>query len=183
MYIPDKVFLTRGMGVSKDKLASFEMALRNARISQLNLVNVSSIFPPNCKQVPRYRGVKLLEPGQIVHCVMSRNETNEPYRRIAASVGVAIPRDKSKYGYISEHHCFGQKAKEAGDYAEDIAACMLATILDVPFDPEKSYDERKEIWKISDEIVHTDNVTQIALGDEKGRWTTVVAAAVFIRTT
>lgn len=180
MYIPTKVFLTKGVGVSKDKLQSFEMALRDARISQFNLVNVSSIFPPQCKLVPRSDGIKLLKPGQIVHCVMSRNETDEPHRRIAAGVGLAVPRDKSKYGYISEHHCFGQKAKQAGDYAEDLAATMLATILGVPFDPDKSYDERKEIWKISNEIVLTDNVTQIALGDVKGRWTTVVAAVIFI---
>jgi arginine decarboxylase len=180
MYIPTRMFLTRGVGVDKDKLASFEMALRNAKISQFNLVSVSSIFPPNCKLIPRSKGVKLLQPGQIVHCVLSRTQTDEPYRRIASSVGLAVPRDKSKYGYISEHHSFGKKAQQAGDYAEDIAAYMLATILGVKFDSDKSYDEQKEIWKISGEIVHSDNVTQIALGDKNGKWTCVVAAAVFV---
>ena len=180
MYIPTKVFLTKGLGVSKDKLASFEMALRNARISQFNLVSVSSILPPHCKLIPRSKGIKLLKPGQIVHCVMSKASTSEPYRRIAASVGLAIPRDPNKYGYISEYHSFGKNAQQAGDYAEDAAAYMLATILGVPFDPDESWDERKEIWKISDEIVHTDSVTQTALGDVKGRWTTVVAAAVLV---
>lgn len=180
MYIPTKVFLTKGVGVSKDKLASFEMALRNARISQFNLVSVSSILPPNCKLIPRSRGIKLLKPGQIVHCVMSKTSTAEPYRRISASIGLAIPRDPNKYGYISEYHTYGMNARQAGDYAEDAAAYMLATILGLPFDPDKSWDERKEIWKISDEIVFTDSITQTALGDIKGRWTTVVAAAVLV---
>ena len=180
MYIPSRVFLTRGVGVEKEKLASFEMALRNAKISQFNLVSVSSILPPKCKLISRSKGVQLLNPGQIVHCVMSRNETDEPYRRIAASIGLAIPRDRTKYGYISEHHCFGKKAQQAGDYAEDIAAYMLATILGVEFDVDKSYDERKEIWKISNDIVLTDNVTQNAFGDKQGKWTTVIAAAVFV---
>jgi arginine decarboxylase len=67
----------------------------------------------------------------------------------------------------------------AGDYAEDLAAQMLATILGVPFDPDSSYDERKEIWKISDEIVRTSNITQTAVGDKAGLWTSVIAAAVF----
>ena len=57
---------------------------------------------------------------------------------------------------------------------------MLATILGVEFDPDSSYDEKKEIWKISGEIVKTTNITQSALGDRKGLWTTVIAAAVFI---
>lgn len=180
MYIPRKVFLTKGVGVAVDKLASFEMALRNARISPFNLVRCSSIFPPHCKLISRNEGLKLLKPGQIVHCVLSENSTDEPYRKISASIGLAIPKDPNRYGYISEHHSFGQTATQAGDYAEDIAAYMLATILGAPFDPDKSYDERKEIWKISDEIVQTRNITQTALGDVKGRWTTVIAAAIFI---
>jgi arginine decarboxylase len=110
---------------------------------------------------------------------MSENSTNEPNRLVAASAGVAIPKDSSRHGYISEHHSFGQKEALAGDYAEDLAAYMLATTLGVPFDPDKSYDEQKDVWKISDHIVKTINITQTAVGDKKGLWTTVVAAVVF----
>ena len=99
---------------------------------------------------------------------------------MASSIGVAIPSRKNQYGYLSEHHSFGEREQKAGDYAEDLAAEMLATILGVPFDPDKSYDENKEIWKISGEIVTTRNVTQTAIGNKDGLWTTVVAAAVFI---
>ena len=56
---------------------------------------------------------------------------------------------------------------------------MLATSLGVDFDPNVSYDERKDIWKLSDKIVQTRNITQSAIGDRDGLWTTVVAAAVF----
>jgi len=155
------------------------MALRNANIARFNLVRVSSIFPPHCKLVPKKDGLKRLEPGQIVFSVLSQNETCEPHRLIAASIGLAIPKDSSKYGYLSEHHSFGQKQLMAGEYAEDLAASMLATILDVKFDPDKSWDEKKEIWKISGQIVRTRNVTQTAVGDKDGLWTTVLAAAIF----
>ena len=178
--VPSRVFLTKGIGIAKEKLTSFEMALRNAGISALNLVQVSSIFPPECKLVKKHAGLVRLEPGQIVHCVLSKNATNEPYRQISASIGLAIPADSSKYGYISEHHSFGETGIKSGDYVEDLAASMLATILDVPFDPDKSYDERKELWRISNQIVHTRNVTQTAKGDRYGKWTTVLAAAVFV---
>ncbi len=178
--IPKKLFLTKGVGRHKDKLTSFEQALRNAGIAHLNLVRVSSIFPPGCKLISREQGLKLLSPGEIVYVVLSENSTQEPHRLIAASVGVAIPKDPSQYGYLSEYHSFGETDQKAGDYAEDLAASMLATILGVEFDPDASYDTKREIWKISGKIVRTTNVTQSAIGDKRGLWTTVIAGAVFI---
>ena len=178
--IPEKVFLTKGVGKHKEKLSSFELALRSARIERFNLVNVSSIFPPGCKLITKSSGLRVLEDGEIVFTVMSRNSTNEPNRLISASVGLAIPVDKSQYGYLSEHYAFGQTEKKAGDYAEDLAAMMLAMTLGIDFDVDKSYDEKKETWKMSGKIVRTTNVTQSAQGDKNGLWTSVVAAAIFI---
>lgn len=178
-FVAKKIFLTAGVGKHREKLASFEMALRAAGIAEYNLVRVSSIFPPYAKLISRAEGRKLLKPGQILYVVMSENATNEPHRLVAASVGVAVPKDRSQYGYLSEHHSFGQTDNKAGDYAEDLAASMLATVLGVDFDPNTSYDERKDVWRLSDEIVATRNITQSAVGDRDGLWTSVVAAAVF----
>ncbi len=177
--VPKSAFVTKGVGKHKEKLTSFEMALRDARIAEFNLVKVSSIFPAKCKLISTSGGLKLLKPGQVVYVVMSENATDEPNRLVAASVGMAIPKDPNRYGYLSEHHSFGQNDTLAGEYAEDLAAYMLATILDAPFDPDKSYDEQKDIWKISGHTVKTRNVTQSAVGDKNGLWTTVVAAIVF----
>lgn len=179
-YVPSKVFLTKGVGRHREKLQSFEMALRHARIAQFNLVRVSSIFPPACRVIARNEGVLRLHPGQVVHCVLSDVATNEPHRLIAASVGLSVPKNSEYHGYLSEHHAFGQNEKQAGDYAEDLAAEMLATILGVPFDPEKSWNERKGQWTISGEIVKTMNTTQSAVGDRHGLWTTVLAGAIFV---
>src|SRR5580692_12377879 len=178
--IGDAIFLTKGVGRHSEKLTSFELALRDARIAEFTLVRVSSIFPPGCKVIPIQDGLKTLRAGQVVYAVMYDNATNEPHRLVAASVGLAIPANKDQYGYLSEHKSFGETDQRAGDYAEDLAATMLATILGVDFDPDTSYDERKDIWKVSDKIVTTRNVTQSAIGDRDGLWTTVVAAAVFV---
>ncbi len=175
-----KVFLTKGVGKDKEKLTSFERALRNAGIAQFNIVSISSIFPPKCKLISKDAGLSQLTPGQIIYAVISRNSTNEPHRLITASVGIAIPKDKNQYGYLSAHEGFGETDDKAGDYAEDLAATMLATILGVEFDPDSSYDEKKEIWKVSESIVKTTNITQSAIGDKNGLWTSVIAAAVFI---
>ena len=177
--VPSKLFLTKGVGVHKNQLASFEMALRQAGVEHCNLVLVSSIFPPGCKKVSKEEGVKLLKAGQVVFAAYDRNATNEPNRLIAASVGVAIPADPTQYGYLSENHSWGEDAPKAGDYAEDLAASMLATTLDVEFDPNQAWDEREQIYKMSGKIVNSLNVTQSAIGNKDGLWTTVFAAAVF----
>ncbi len=174
------MFLTKGVGKHKDELESFELALRDAGIHACNLVRVSSIFPPRCKLIPRKEGLLELVPGQICFLVLSRISTNEPNRLVVASIGLAIPQERSIYGYLSEHESYGQTAEKAGDYAEDLAASMLASTLGLPFSAEQSWDERKQLWKISGEIVKTTNITQSAEGDKNGLWTTVVAGAVHI---
>jgi len=178
LYVPKKVFFTKGVGIHKDELRSFELALRDAKIEKCNLVQVSSILPPKCKIISVNEGLKQLLPGMITYVVLSRCSSNEPHRLIAASVGCAIPTDKNAYGYLSEHHAYGQNDKVAGDYAEDLAAAMLASTLGIEFDEDKSWDEKKEVYRISDKIVKTTNITQTAV--VRNNYTTVVAAAVFL---
>ena len=180
MFTPTKIFFSKGVGHHKDYLQSFELALRDAGIEKCNIVNVSSIYPPGCKRIPKDEGIKQLSAGQITFCVMARNATNEPNRLIAASIGVAQPADDTVYGYLSEHHPYGETDERAGDYAEDLAASMLATTLGVQFDPNTAWDEREKMFKMSGKIVRTFNVTQSAEGDKNGLWTSVVAVAVLL---
>lgn len=181
MYVPRYMLFTKGVGVHKENLASFELALRDARIAHLNLVKVSSIFPPHCRIVDIDTGLSHLEPGEITHCVLAEQRDNEPGRRIVASIGLALPAESGRYGYLSEHHAFGQTELEAGEYAEDLAASMLATTLGIEFDPDKDYDERREVYRMSGKIVESQNISQAAIGAEGNLWTTVLTAAVFVK--
>ena len=161
-YVPRAMFLTKGVGRHRENLTSFELALRDAGIASFNLVSVSSIFPPHCKLLPRSRGLNKLTDGEIVYCVMSRASTDEPQRLIGCSIGVAIPAQTDTFGYLSEHHAFGQNAKKAADYAEDLAATMLGSTLGLDIDLDKAWDERKEEWKIAGHIFKSTNITQTA---------------------
>jgi len=155
------------------------MALRQAHIAQYNLVRVSSIWPPHCRMTSRAKGLQRLSPGQITFAVVAETATNEPSRRATASIGIAIPSNPDHYGYIAEHHAFGMRRTAAGDYAEDLAASMLATVLDVPFDPDQAWDQRKEQWKLSGKIVKTRNMSCTAEARDDGRWISVISAVVF----
>ena len=178
--VPTKFFITKGTGIHKNRLQSFEVALEDAGISQFNLVDVSSILPPGCKRVRKEVGLSFLEPGEIVFLVKSKNETDEPNRLIAASVGIAIPSGNKQYGYISEHHSFGETDTKAGDFAEDLAASMLASTLGMKFNPDDAWESRRQVFHVDGTIVYTSNVTQTTRGNKNGLWTTVVAAVIFI---
>jgi len=178
--IPKQFFLTKGVGKHKEQLQSFELALRDAGIQHCNLVTVSSIIPAGCRLIPRDKGRLLLSPGEITFVVLARNATNEPHRLVASAVGLAIPSTKSQHGYISEHHAHGQTEEDAGEYAEDLAATMLATTMGLEFDPAKAWSEREQLFKSSGLIIKTTNITQSATGDKNGLWTSTIAAAVFV---
>jgi arginine decarboxylase len=178
-FVPTKVFLTKGVGRHRYQLKSFEEALRKAGVAQQNLVQVSSILPPSCKVVPREEGLKKLIPGQIMYCVMARSDTNEHGRLIASSIGIAVPKDRTKWGYISEVHDYGKNQQEAADMAEDLAADMLGTTLGLEVDPNQAWSEKEQVYKASGLIIRTSNITQTARG-EKGLWTTTVAIAMLL---
>ena len=177
--VPKKMFLTRGVGQHKYQLKSFEDALRDAGVAQQNLVQVSSILPPHCKIISRKEGVEQLKPGAICFCVMARCDTNEHGRLIASSVGIAVPKNRKKWGYLSEVHGHGMNRKEAEDMSEDLAAGMLGTTLGIELDPDLAWSEKEQAYKSSGLFVKTTNITQTAKG-QKDLWTTTVALAVFL---
>ena len=180
MFVPTRIFFTKGVGVHKDRLASYELALRKAGIEKCNIVNVSSIFPPDCKQISKSDGLGQLLPGGITYCVMARNETKEPNRLVSAAIGLALPKGAEEYGYLSEHHAYGETQERTGEYAEDLAATMLATTLGIRFDADLAWQEREQIYKASGKIIRTQHTCQSAEGDKNGCWTTVIAVAVLL---
>ncbi len=177
--VPTKAFLTKGVGRHKYRLKSFEEALRVAGVAQQNLVQVSSILPPKCKMISREKGIDSLIPGEISFCVMARADTNEHGRLVASSIGVAVPKDSNKWGYLSEVHSHGMNMQQAGDMAEDLAAGMLGTTLGMELDPDKAWSEKEQAYKSSGLFIKTTNITQTAKGQES-LWTTTVAMAMFL---
>ena len=181
LLVPRKMFFTKGVGSHRFELRSFELALRDAGIEKCNLVQVSSILPPGCQAVSRNEGLKELIPGMLTFCVMARCSSDEQHRLIAASIGAAIPADPNAYGYLSEHHAYGETEKTAGAHAESLATAMLASTLGIEFDESKSWDESKKEFRIgTDKVVKTTNVTQSTVISTSGTYSTVIAVAVFI---
>jgi arginine decarboxylase len=178
--IPRNLFFTKGVGHHRNKLQSFELALRSAGIEMCNLVYVSSIFPPDCKIISRESGIEQLKPGQITFAVLAKEQTNEPNRQLSAAIGLARPKDSKQYGYISEHHGFGETMRKSADFAEDLAATMLASTMGIELDPDVAWDERKQVYKVGQRLFVTRSIAQSARGHKAGLWTTVISSIVFL---
>jgi len=179
-FIPKRMFFTKGVGYHRNELQSFELALRDAGVERCNIVTISSIFPPDCKIISREAGFKELRPGEITFTVLARNSTNEPNRLISAAVGLARPKNSNQYGYISEHHAFGETLRKSADFAEDLAATMLASTMGIELDPDVAWDERKQLYKVGKRLFVSRSMAQSARGHKEGLWTTVLACAVML---
>ncbi|MCL4344956.1 MAG: arginine decarboxylase, pyruvoyl-dependent [Candidatus Thermoplasmatota archaeon] len=176
--VPSKLFFTRGVGRGDTMLRSFEEALRDAGIAQFNIVSVSSIFPPGATVIERDDGLKHLSPGQILFTVLARNASNELNRMVSSAIGYAIPTDRSKWGYLSEHHSFGETEKKAGFFAEKLAAEMLASTMGEQ--DQLRWNPEREEYTLTDRILQTRNICSTAIVLKEEEWTTTVAAAVLI---
>ncbi len=176
--VPNKLFFTRGVGRGDTMLISFEEALRDAGIAQFNLVAVSSIFPPGAEMVSPEEGLKSLHSGQILFTVLARNASNEMNRMLSSAIGYAIPTDRSRWGYLSEHHSYGETEKKAGFFAEKLAAEMLASTTGQQ--NQLVWDQKKEEYKLSKVILQTRNICSTAVVLRENEWTTTIAAAVLI---
>ena len=71
------------------------------------------------------------------------------------------------YGYISEHHGYGMTREQSGDYAEDLAATMLASTLGIEFNSDAAWNERKRVYETSNLIIGSPSITAYAEGDAK----------------
>ncbi len=160
MILPQKLFLTKGKGYHKDKLLSFEMALRSAGIEKQNLVFVSSIFPPGCEILPKKEGLKLLKPGEITFCVMSKIQTKNPGELISSALAVSLPEDRKSYGYIYECSFSKKSKKETKNYAKNLSEELLKL---------KGILPKKTL-----------SVSESCRAKKGNVWTTIICAAVFV---
>jgi arginine decarboxylase len=177
--VPRAVFLTKGVGVHSERLNSFEEALREARISSLNLVTVSSIVPPHCHLLDIEEGLRRLSPGQLTFSVMSRADCSEEGRLISAAVAILLPEDPNDYGYISEFHGYGMEAEEVEDWVCDQAAELYASAKGLKINWKRAWSPEDEKYTLEERSFSPKYVVSMARG-KKGKWVTTVAAAVFI---
>ena len=104
--VPKRIFFTKGVGKHKERLTSFELALRDAGIAAQNLVRVSSIFPPQCKLISRAQGLPYLDPGEVVFLagfLLIQRIVHSPFGQVLKAIRENEPRAVS-LGYDADRY-------------------------------------------------------------------------------
>lgn len=178
--VPKKVFFVKGKGYHKYKSNSFKEALKDAEIEKFNLLEVSSILPPNCIEIDKKSGLQKLKTGKLVYSVISKISSNKSNLPVSSSIGVAKPTNKERHGYLSEHHSVGMNPQKVGKFAENLAIEMLVTSSRPSNDLEGNYNFNKGDYRWNEEIRESKNITESAFVRKEGEWLTTIAAAIFI---
>lgn len=135
-HVPDIYFPTAGNAAGTTELNAFDHALLDAGIGDTNLVKMSSIVPPSCKKVDKFR----LPFGSLVPVAYAAMTSSREGEWIAAAVACAIPEDPSLAGLIMEHHGTGR--------AEEIEAQVREMAMEGMAHRERAY---KRIISVSAE--------------------------------
>ncbi len=96
--IPELYFIGAAAAEGEHPLTAFDAALLKIGIGDCNLVRVSSILPPGCRQAPDDFH---LPDGALVPTVYGMASSTRPGERVAAAVGLGFSTEG--LGVIMEH--------------------------------------------------------------------------------
>jgi arginine decarboxylase len=96
---PNVFKLVKGFGEGRMPLNAFDKALLDAGVGDTNLVRMSSIVPPSCKQVTEL----VLPKGGLIPIAYATISSTTPGEIISGAIAVGIPVDPSEPGVIMEH--------------------------------------------------------------------------------
>jgi arginine decarboxylase len=86
-------------------LNAFDGALLNAGIGNTNLIKITSIIPPHCKEIQPIT----LPQGTIVPTAYASISSDIPGEIISAAVAIALPQDEDQAGLIMEYSAQGDR--------------------------------------------------------------------------
>lgn len=156
MIIYRSYYVVKGLGQSNiSKINAFDSALISASIGEANLVPVSSILPSGCL---RKNGIPKIEIGEVVFCVMARQDGIKG-EKISAGLAHVLVRNRKnqKFGLVMEHH---------GKYKKEQLIRKLRKMI-----TEMAYVRSLSVEDISLDVSHIDSI--------KTKYASVVVACVF----
>jgi len=98
-----KCCISKGIGVSRKGLPSFDKALLNAGVGNYNLVRLSSILPAKHEWVSVEELPSQYPEGSLLPTAYSTITSDILGDTIVSTIGVGIPKDPSKVGVIMEY--------------------------------------------------------------------------------
>jgi arginine decarboxylase len=179
--IPTRFFFVKGVGTHEKDMRAFEEALRDAGVHMCNLVKISSVIPPGCKRISTEEGKRRLRPGSVIHAVIAESQTNEPGQLVGAAIGMAQPKGRERFGYLTEvESAIGREAEDLQQDVEEMALENLVTEMGFKFDGDKIMRRGKKNYDIRGNKIAVDSIVETARGEEGNKYTVVFVAAIML---
>ncbi|MFA5026147.1 MAG: pyruvoyl-dependent arginine decarboxylase [Candidatus Shapirobacteria bacterium] len=122
MIIYKNYVIVKGAGEDNaSNINAFDAALMKAKISEVNLVGVSSILPENCIELDAPPKLKI---GEVVFCVLARLDGKKGEKISAGIACVHGERNGKKYGLVMEAHNNVDKEDLEQDLKERIKSML-----------------------------------------------------------
>jgi len=120
-----KIYVTRGTGSGKTKIAAFDRALWDAGIADYNLIKLSSMIPEGSDVVVEKPSLKKDEHGHRLYIVLSESYEDVPGKKAIAGLGwVTANRTKGKGIFIE--NADGNDRKKITEYINETVKSMLS---------------------------------------------------------
>jgi len=113
-----RVSITSGRAEGPSKLNTFDNALLNAGIGDVNLIKVSSILPKDADIVP----ISTFTPGDMINCVLAYKFSDVEGDVISAAVAVAVA---DEFGCVVENTGINRDLDDIKSEAEDMVRYMM----------------------------------------------------------
>jgi arginine decarboxylase len=107
LLVPRFHFMRAGSGDAPTQLEAFDRALLDAGVGNVNLLRLSSILPPGCREIS---GAKLPQ-GALVPVAYASITSDSPGAVISAAVAAAFPEDENHCALVMEHSAHAPAAE------------------------------------------------------------------------
>jgi len=108
-YKPECVYLTAGAANGGTSLNAFDNALRDAGITDFNLIEISSIVPAGTPVNHLDAGAMIPANGLFAPTIYEDIRSDEEGTEIASAVGVGIPKNNDIPGMVFAYSCVDKK--------------------------------------------------------------------------
>jgi len=118
--IPYEYFITSGKGESDVgssglpyETGSFDAALTDAGINNVNIMKYSSMVPPVSKEISKHKGTKNINWGEVMECIMAESSGSKGSKISAAVVITDVIDPKgTRLGGVACEYSGNQSKKE-----------------------------------------------------------------------
>jgi len=177
--VPKQMFFTKGVGYHRNKLQALNQRFVMPASRSATLLRYRASSRRNVRLSLRPRGSRNSKQGKSPSLFLPRGDSGTKPSGFCIRRSCTTEKQEAIRLY-QRTPWFWPDSQEGFDFAEDLAATMLASTLGIELDPDKDWNERKMVYQVGERQFVSRSTAQTARGHKDSLWTTVIACAVML---